>query len=188
MHGDAQRWDERHAAAPQARPAPPEGLVSVDVHVPIHGRALDVACGRGGQVVWAARRGFDVVGLDVSPVAVAATRQLALDHGVAARVDVRVHDLDAGLPPDLGRFDLVICQRFRAPGIVPALLSSLVEGGLAVLTVLSTVGAASPGPNHAPPGELAASVSAAGGDILLGTEADGVATVVARAPVARPRR
>lgn len=181
MRGDADRWDARYEAAPPARPEAPEGLGSVSVAVPSSGRALDVACGLGGQVVWAARRGLDVVGLDVSPVAVEATRQLARAHGVARRVDVRVHDLDAGLPAGLGRFDLVICQRFRAPGIVPSLVAALADGGLAVLSVLSVVGAAAPGPHHAPPGELAALVRATGVDVLLGTEGDGRAVVVARA-------
>jgi len=182
---DAERWDERYADAPPAEPAPPDGIESVSVEVPVGGRALDVACGLGGQVVWAARRGLHVVGLDVSPVAVEATRRLARVHGVARRVDVRVHDLDAGLPADLGRFDLVICQRFRAPGVVPALVASLAEGGLAVLSVLSVVGAAVPGPHHAVPGELAAAVRATGADMLLSTEGDGRAIVVARAPAGR---
>lgn len=181
MHGDAQRWDQRHAAAGPATPVPPDGLGSIAVEVPASGRALDVACGRGAQLVWAAQQGLDVVGLDVSPVAVEAARQLAVAHRVSHRVDVRVHDLDTGLPADLGRFDLVICQRFRAPGILPALISSLVDGGIAVLTVLSVVGADSPGPNHAPFGELAAAVTATGAEILLSTEGDGQATVVARA-------
>lgn len=183
--GDADRWDERYADAPPAHPSPPDGLESVSVDAPVTGRALDVACGLGGQVVWAARRGLDVVGLDVSAVAVEATQRLARTHGVARRVDVRVHDLDAGLPAGLGRFDLVICQRFRAPGIVPGLVASLVDGGLAVLSVLSVVGAETPGRHHAPPGELAAAVRATGADILLSTEGDGRATVVARAPVGR---
>ena len=187
MRGDAERWDDRHAGAPPARVEPPDGLGSVAVDVPVDGRALDVACGLGGQVVWAARRGMDVVGLDVSPVAVEATLRLARAHGVHRRVDVRVHDLDAGLPADLGRFDLVSCQRFRAPGIVPALVASLADRGIVVLSVLSAVGAETPGPHHAPPGELAAVVRATGADVLLSTEGDGRAVVVARAPAGRTR-
>lgn len=185
MQGDAERWDERWARAPVARAEPPDGLGSVSAEVPRTGRALDVACGLGGQVVWAARRGMDVVGLDVSPVAVEATWQLARAHGVGRRVDVRVHDLDAGLPAGLGRFDLVICQRFRAPGIVPALVAALGDRGLVVLSVLSAVGAAEPGPHHAPPGELAAVVRATGADLVLSTEGAGRAVVVARAPAGR---
>lgn len=185
VEGDAQRWDERHAAAAPATPGPPDGLPLVAVDVPRRGRALDVACGRGAQVVWAALHGLDVVGLDVSPVAVEAARELARAHGVSRRVDVRVHDLDAGLPEGLGRFELIVCQRFRAPGIVPPLIASLGDGGLAVMTVLSEVGADAPGPHHAPFGELAATVTATGAEILLSVEGDGQATVVARA---RPRQ
>lgn len=186
VHGDADRWDQRHAEMGPATPSPPEGLGSVAVDLPTTGWALDVACGRGAQLVWAAEQGLDVVGLDVSPVAVASARELAALHRVSHQVDVRVHDLDSGLPADLGRFDLVICQRFRAPGILPALVASLVDGGIAVLTVLSVVGAESPGPNHAPFGELAAAVTATGAEILLSTEGDGQATVVARARSSGP--
>lgn len=177
--GDRERWDERHASSGAVDVRPPDGLdESIDARV--SGRALDVACGRGGQSVWAALRGLAVVALDVSPVAVEATSQLAVDHGVDDRVDARVVDLDDGLPSGLGSFDLVICQRYRQPDLIGPLADALVPGGVLVASVLSLVGADAPGRFHAPAGELEGVVRSAGLTIERSVEADGVALVVAR--------
>lgn len=130
--------------------------------------------------MWAALRGLSVVALDVSPVAVEATSRLAVDHGVGALVDARVVDLDDGLPPGLGSFDLVICQRYRQPDLIAPLADALVAGGLLVASVLSAVGADAAGRFHASAGELEGTVRSAGLAIERSVEADGVALVVAR--------
>ena len=166
MHDDAERWNARYAEFITAEPAtatPPDALVSAGLldDVATEGRALDVACGRGAQAAWAATRGLSVLALDVSSIAVDLTRRAARLAGVDDQVDARVVDLDDGLPRDLGRFDLLICQRFRGPQMYASFVEhlapadDLTPGGLAVVTVLSAVGAGSPGPFHAPADELA---------------------------------
>ena len=130
--------------------------------------------------MWAARRGLVVVALDVSPVAIEATSQLAADHGVGGLVDARVADLDAGLPAGLGSFDLVICQRYRQPDLIAPLADALVAGGVLVASVLSAVGADAPGRFHASAGELEGTVRSAGLTVERSVEADGVALIVAR--------
>lgn len=156
MEDDAERWNARYAGAEPAGPTPPDALIDADLvdAVATSGRALDVACGRGAQAAWAARRGLAVVALDVSPVAVELARRTAEAAGVGEGVDARVVDLDDGLPDGLGRFDLVVCQRFRGPRMYGEFLDHLVPDGLAVVTVLSRAGADSPGPFHAPADEL----------------------------------
>lgn len=47
-------------------------------------RALDVGCGTGPVACFLAARGFDVVGVDVSPTAVAQARQRAAERALAA--------------------------------------------------------------------------------------------------------
>lgn len=179
MDGDRHRWDVRHREAGPARVGPPAGLVESGAPVPSTGRALDAACGRGATTVWAALAGASVVALDVSPVAVAATRALATAHGVADRLDVRAHDLDRGLPPGLGRFDLVVCQWYRDPGLWPTLIDHTATGGIVAVSVLSVVGAADPGPYHAPEAELLNAFGINGVEVIYYREADGAATVVA---------
>jgi SAM-dependent methyltransferase len=176
---DGERWDARYAGRAAGEPAPPTGLERVALPEP--GLCLDVACGLGEQSLWAATNGFDVVALDVSPVAISALRTAAVLHGLDDRIDARVVDLDDGLPADLhGRCALVICQRFRDPRLYPQLVDAASPRGLIVVTVLSQVGSASPGSYHAPPGELDESFSALDVEVLHAVEANGEATLVAR--------
>jgi SAM-dependent methyltransferase len=180
---DRVRWDARHAAAAPPDVAPPgvlAGAAELTACFPVSGRALDVACGRGGVAVWLARRGLAVDAVDVSPVGLAAGARLAAAAGVTGRIRWIAHDLDAGLPADCrGPYDVVVCQLFRDPRRYAGLVAALAPGGLLAVTVLSEVDAA-PGPFRALPGELRAAFSDL--ETLLDRERDGEATLLARRP------
>jgi len=177
--GDAERWDARYAGRSAVEPSQPSGLDGISL--PAAGLSLDVACGLGEQSLWAAARGFEVVALDASPIAIAALRSAASERGLADRIDARVVDLDDGLPVELtGRCALVICQRFRDPRLYGALVDTTAPGGVLVVTVLSVVGTAAPGEFHAPRGELAAAIGTLDIEVLRDVEGDGVATLVGR--------
>lgn len=188
---DRRRWDDRHAAAGPTEPAPPEAfggdVTLLDELAGGERRALDLACGTGAQVLWAASRGWRVDALDVSPVAIERLRAAAEQAGCDDRVHGRVVDLDAGLPADIaGPYDLVVCQRFRAPHLVAELPPLLSPGGVAALSWRSVVGRdGEPGRFHAQHGELSALARAAGLEVVRESEGDGLATVVVRrAPAA----
>lgn len=185
---DRERWDERHrvvGAAGDVAPAPPDALRGREHLLPAGGRALDVACGRGGVAVWLAARGFVVDAVDVSPVGLAAGEALAQRHGMGERVRWWRHDLDADLPAACaGPYDVVVCQRFRAPTLYPVLARRLAAGGLLVVTVLSEVDEG-PGRFRAPAGELRAAFP--GLTVLSDVERNGEASLVAvREPPAPP--
>ncbi|KNC17364.1 hypothetical protein AC792_14225 [Arthrobacter sp. RIT-PI-e] len=80
------------------------------------GRALDVGCGEGADAIWLASRGWDVLGIDVSEVALSRAREhtAELEADVAARLDWRQVDLlsEPGLPRDL---DLVTTWFLHLP-------------------------------------------------------------------------
>lgn len=180
MQADADRWDARYEGRRTGEPTAPKGY---DMIAPIfEGRVLDVACGLGEQSIWAAKRGFDVVALDASTVAIERLREAADQHRVGDRIDARVVDLDDGLPGEIGRFELVICQRFRNRDVYPQLASVTATGGTIVVTVLSQVGRGDTeiGPFQAPPGELAEAFCDLDVDILVHLERDGEATLIAR--------
>ncbi|WP_420451151.1 methyltransferase domain-containing protein [Ilumatobacter sp.] len=193
---DAERWDRRHARADPPSPAPPDALVAaglgdaaslanVVTHAHVAGpsdrrRALDVACGAGAVAAWLAQRGWSVVALDVSEVALARVRAAADQLGVASSIDTRRVDLDAGLPASLGSFELVVCQRFRDPDLHPALLERTAVGGICAITVLSESGADDPGPFHAPAGELRTALAGAGVEVLHHSQGGGSESIVVR--------
>jgi release factor glutamine methyltransferase len=69
-------------------------------------RALDMGTGSGVGAVFAARRGFRVVGVDLNPEAVRCARANVLLNGVEDRIEVRHGDLFAPVAGE--RFDLVL--------------------------------------------------------------------------------
>lgn len=181
---DRARWDAAYTdGEPDPGPALPQVFSGQAGQFPVAGSALDLACGTGRAAVWLARRGLQVWGLDVSAVAISRATQSAERHGVAERCRFEVADLDEGLPAGPA-VDVVLCHRFRDPGLYPALAARLRPGGLLAICVLSEVGAR-PGRFHAAAGELEAAF--AGLEALAAGEGDGQAWLVARAPVTGQR-
>ena len=105
MEADRRRWDERYEGATVASPRPPDVLDGADellALLPSGGTAIDIACGAGAQSTWLAGLGYDVVALDVSPVAIELTRSAAAAQDLAGRIDAprgRPRRRPAGRPP-----------------------------------------------------------------------------------------
>ncbi len=176
---DRRRWDERYTAQGPPRVSevgPPDILARHAKLFPAGGEALDLACGQGRAAVWLARRGLDVWGWDISPVAVGQARELAQRAGVGDRCRFDVADLDDGLPPGPPA-DVVLCHKFRDQRLYRALVGRLKPGGVLAIVVLSEVGAA-PGPFRAAAGELPAAFADL--DPLAAGEGRGHAWLLAR--------
>lgn len=78
-------WDERYASAENLWSAKPNRFLVAEVEHLEPGRALDLACGEGQNAIWLAARGWDVIGVDYSEVAVAKARSRAARESVSAR-------------------------------------------------------------------------------------------------------
>lgn len=70
------------------------------------GRALEIGCGTGTNALWLAAQGFEVVGVDVAPLAIDKARAKAAAAGGVARCRFQVLDFLAERPEG-GRFDFV---------------------------------------------------------------------------------
>jgi SAM-dependent methyltransferase len=177
---DRCRWDARYssqAAPPGGALEPPDVFAAYANEFPTSGRALDLACGQGLGGVWLARRGLDVWGLDISPVAIGRARDLARREGVDDRCRFDVADLDDGLPAG-PPVDVILCHKFRDRRLDRAIIERLAPGGLLAIAVLSEVGAA-PGPFRAVPGELSAAFAVL--EATVAGEGEGRAWLLARA-------
>lgn len=124
-------------------------------------RLLDAGCGTGAFAVEAAKRGAQVVAIDISPTLIGlANERLPKDLG-RGHIDFRVGDL---LDPALGRFDHVVAMdsliHYTATDIVRVLsqLASRTDSSLAItfaprtaaLTVMHAVGRLLPRGDRAP--------------------------------------
>jgi SAM-dependent methyltransferase len=73
------------------------------------GRAVDLGCGSGANVLFLAEHGFDAVGVDFSPVAVEQAERAARESGVADSARFVVGDVSAErIPGADGPFELVV--------------------------------------------------------------------------------
>ncbi|MBB2961233.1 magnesium protoporphyrin IX methyltransferase [Methylobacterium sp. R2-1] len=124
-------------------------------------RLLDAGCGTGALAVEAARRGAEVVAIDVSPTLIGLARERLPAIPGSGSITFRVGDM---LDPWLGRFDHVVAMdsliHYQAPDIVRALaeLSLRTDGSLlftvaprtALLTLMHAAGKLFPKGDRAP--------------------------------------
>ena len=101
----SEQWDERYSLRELVWTTQPNQFLVSEVASLRPGRALDIACGEGRNAVWLAENGWEVTGVDFSPVAIEKAERLAAERGV----DVAWVVADSvGWQPPAGSYDLVI--------------------------------------------------------------------------------
>jgi len=82
----AEEWDRRYASAPQVfRAAPDESLVELVSPLPT-GTAIDLGAGEGRNSLWLARKGWNVVAVDASRVALNRLSDAAEAEGLSIKI------------------------------------------------------------------------------------------------------
>lgn len=123
------RWNARYRRRiPDFEPA---RLLVEHAHLLTGGRALDVACGTGGNALFLAARGYRVEAVDISEVGLALARGEARRRGLIRRVHFVQADA-AHLPftPQQVRYDCIVVFRFLLRPLIPTLRCFLKPGGL----------------------------------------------------------
>lgn len=126
----ARFWNERYRqeeAVPERGPAP--FLVEHIGLLPGRGRALDVAMGTGRNALYLASLGYQVTGVDISPVAVDFCQREAQRRGLA--VEAVCADVGA-YPLPQAAFDVVLNFYFLDRPLCPRLAEALRPGGVLV--------------------------------------------------------
>lgn len=139
-------------------PLPDDWLLGVAPALKARGaaRALDVACGRGANAAWFERRGFQVLGVDVSTEAL--TYAARLSEATGARVAFALRDLEReGLPE--GPWDAIVVFHYLQRDLFGALAEHLAPGGLLIYKTHLAHGLRGEAPPHRKdfllePGEL----------------------------------
>ncbi len=104
---DPARWEQRYVDknVPWDSGRPDQHLKNfIGQFEPGPGKALEIGCGTGTNVIWLQGQGFEVLGLDLSPTAIAQARDKAAAAGT--RCQLRVADFLAEPVPE-GPFQLV---------------------------------------------------------------------------------
>ncbi len=120
------KWDRLYSRA--SEPPPPCALLQRHTHwLPESGRALDLACGLGGNALLLARRGLEVDAWDGSRVAVERLSAWAEEN--ALTISARQVDLTREAP-DAGCYQVIVVAHFLHRPLLPAIAAALAPGGL----------------------------------------------------------
>ena len=138
---ERERWNERWTSGREETGEPLpfvlEALNRLDLMgLPRERTAIDVACGTGRNALFLARRGYKVLAVDISDVALERLAKAAAAEGLDVRTEQR--DLSAdGLPA--GEFGVVLVTRYLDRQLFPALIAAVAPGGtLLVETFLAS--------------------------------------------------
>jgi SAM-dependent methyltransferase len=98
-------WDQRYAEVESLWARKPNRWLVAELEAHRPGRALDLACGEGQNAIWLAERGWSVLGVDFSTVAIEKARARAEQASVD--VDFVCADL-VEHEPERSAYDLVV--------------------------------------------------------------------------------
>lgn len=107
-------WDARYLERDQIWSGKVNAVLRSVAETLPPGRALDLGCGEGGDAVWLAEQGWEVLGFDISEVAVARARRAAAERGLDDRT-LRFTATDLGGLAEVGTFDLVTASFLSSP-------------------------------------------------------------------------
>ncbi len=109
---DSRQWDERYSGDELVWTSTPNQFLVAEVVGLQAGRAVDLACGEGRNSIWLAEQGWDVTGVDFSPVGLAKAKRFADLWGV--EVTWVESTVEEWTPPPEG-FDLVAMCYLQLP-------------------------------------------------------------------------
>jgi SAM-dependent methyltransferase len=105
----------------------PARFLSQHVGLLAPGRALDVAVGGGRNAIFLARHGWDVLGVDRSPEALAQAREWAAAEQLALRLEQR--DLESDRDLGAESYDLIVVTNYLQRDLFASLQAALKPGG-----------------------------------------------------------
>jgi ubiquinone/menaquinone biosynthesis C-methylase UbiE len=108
-----ERWDERYAGRDYIWDVEPNRFVAEHLAALAPGTAVDLAAGEGRNAVWLADCGWRVIAVDFSTVGLDKARRLAIDRGVADRVEAVEADALTYRPEQ--PVDLVVVAYLQIP-------------------------------------------------------------------------
>lgn len=121
-----QKWDAAYRNNPVTSAAA-EVLTRHICLLPKQGKALDLACGLGGNAIRLAESGLDVDAWDISAIGLQLLQQQAFDKGLSINTH-QCHISTETLPQQT--YDVIVICRFLDRTLCNAIMAALKPGGL----------------------------------------------------------
>ncbi|MEA3404910.1 MAG: class I SAM-dependent methyltransferase [Pseudomonadota bacterium] len=126
----AQKWDEKYASASLQTPAKPCFVLKQHSHLlPFNGKALELACGLGGNARFLAQCGLKVQAWDISDNALTVLNNWASINQLP--IEPLITDLEQMLLP-YQQYDVIVISRYLDRNLFSQLVSALKPNGLLI--------------------------------------------------------
>jgi tellurite methyltransferase len=128
---DKVRWDQQHESK-HGSSEPSSFLAEIfaaEAWPMPRGRALDIACGKGRNALFLAERGFDVVAIDISPVALEEGKRRAGEKNLA--ITWQQADLEQ-IQLKEAAYDLVVNFNYLQRSLIPQIKMALKPRGYVI--------------------------------------------------------
>ena len=124
-----EKWNLRYQEQEINTARPARVLEENSYLLPQYGKALDLACGLGGNAQVLARLGLDVDAVDLSSVAIEKIQDYAKSHTLPINAFVRDVEKD-GLPPEqYDAYDIIVVATFWSVHYFPRLSAGWLMAG-----------------------------------------------------------
>jgi len=146
MAADSERWDARYRSRENPDTPVACAVLQDNLHLlPARGRALDLACGRGGNALLLARHGLETHAWDFSAEAI----EILSRHvqGLGLRIIAELRDVSEQ-PPPANRFDVIAVSHFLDRPVCGAIAAALRPGGLLYYQTFTTERVTDNGPSN----------------------------------------
>jgi tellurite methyltransferase len=120
------KWDAIYRQRESSSTAPAFVLSNYSYLLPKKGRALDLACGLGGNSFFLANHGLQVDAWDISPVAI---ERINKNASISSLINASTVDISSA-QVEKNHYDVIVVSRYLNRLIVPQLIDALRPGGL----------------------------------------------------------
>jgi len=122
-----QRWNRRYKEKLQTEQTPAFVLQSNQSLLSGNGKALDLACGLGGNAIFLAQHGYQVTALDYSEVALNKLSACAAGNNLSIETCLSDLENDEFISQS---FDVIVASYYLQRDLFPKIFSALKPGGL----------------------------------------------------------
>ncbi|MGV7221001.1 MAG: class I SAM-dependent methyltransferase [Nitrospinales bacterium] len=132
---DKERWDNNFNEEFYIYGKEPVPFLVDNVNILPKGKALDLAMGEGRNGVYLATQGFDVLGLDISPIGLDKAQMLAEENGVS--ISTAIADLEE-VDLENETYDVILCMYYLQRDLFQKMKDALKSGGMVVVETYNT--------------------------------------------------
>ena len=132
---DQTRWDKYYNMEEFLYGTEPIPFLKDNISLLPKNKALDLAMGEGRNGVYLATQGFEVLGLDISPIGLNKAQQLAKHFNTT--IQTRVVDLE-NYQLKKNSYDVIICTYYLQRDLFDQIKDSLKPGGMVLIETFNT--------------------------------------------------